>query len=204
MLERLLHEVLLCAPYAVELGPPRKIRLETSGSGTFAQRAAEAVNRERGGVELLFVHGDGDGDPERARRERVQPVIDSIRQLVGADQVWCVPVVPERATEAWMLASPETLAKVLRANRSAQELGLPARPQDVERELDPKALLRSTIAQARSRTRRRRHTPIPYDPLAREVPLSTLRHVPAFSRLESDLRNGLQQASVLSGQGAQP
>jgi Domain of unknown function (DUF4276) len=145
-------------------------------------------------IDLVFLHADGGNEPDRARRERIDPVVGGIQ----ADRLLpLVPVVPVRETEAWLLADPEGIRRTFGTTRSIEELGLPANAGDVEHVPDPKALLATDYQRTVGAGRRRRRAVRGYQGffalLGEQVALARLEDVPAFRRFEADLIDALRQ-----------
>ncbi len=95
-----------------------------------------------------------------------------------------------------MLADGEAIASTVRSSRSAAELGVPSQRGEIESVADPKALLRSAVREARSRTRKRRGG-IPYEPLGERSDVAALRTLASFARFEADLRQALDRLGRL-------
>src|SRR5437867_1272418 len=57
-------------------------------------------------------------------------------------------VIQLRMVEAWMLADPEALQRVLRTKASIQTLGLPAKAKQAEADKDPKETINQAIQKA--------------------------------------------------------
>ena len=128
---------------------------------------------------LIVVHTDGAGDPNRARRERIEPWFRSVDQ--GAVPVRLVELIPVRETEAWMLCDLDALNRVLGTARTRSQFGVPNRTREVEQVQAPKELLREiqvSVVGAR-RARKLKLRPL-YPRLGQEVSLDELGNVPAF------------------------
>lgn len=161
-----------------------------------------AVRHALDGIHLLFLHTDGEGQPEQARVQRVEPVFRRLRVDVPIERLGCVAIVPVRETEAWSLTDPECIRHVFGTRRSDEELGLPANPHEVERESDPKTRLTEVcrIALRGRRSRRRKHSYSPYlAGLGEMIDLERLRRVPAFQRFEQDLEAALRRLPPIAG-----
>ncbi|TYB63265.1 DUF4276 family protein [Nonomuraea sp. PA05] len=89
-------------------------------------RIRRAVEDLASDCHLIFLHSD-----HREREKAARHADDAV-----------VPLVPVKETEAWLLADAEVWASV----PGADLRHLPARPRDVERVADPKAVLRAVLA----------------------------------------------------------
>jgi hypothetical protein len=195
LLGRLIDDLLVDSRYPADAGPVGAVTA-ADGDDTYADRVASTVATATGVYDLLFIHADGDGQPVRARQERTDPIIARIEK--GERPPACVAVVPQRMTEAWLLADPDAFRSVLGTNRSTAELGLPRRARDVEKIAAPKTVLQDALGVARARRpRRRRRAAAPFEPLGDVVSLARLREVPAFERLQQDLTDVLQRLHLL-------
>ncbi len=163
-------------------------------SATFA----DAIERYAASCDLVIVHTDGGGDPDRARRERIEPWFRSVspRPL----PVKLVDLVPVHETEAWMLCDEKALNAVLGSNKTRRDFGLPARRRDVERIADPKDKLRAVqrLVWGERRARRLGTRPL-YAALGQEVSLEPLSDVPAFVLFKERLTQELRALGCLRG-----
>ncbi|MDO4682952.1 MAG: DUF4276 family protein [Lautropia sp.] len=158
------------------------------------QRILAAARMAQGRWRLLFVHTDGDGDADRARRERVDPAL----VLLGAEMSGAgVGVVPVRETESWMLADGDALRTVFDTTLDDRGLGLPPAGL-IEREREPKQLLSRCFDRARPGARGRRHSELDHlSRLGDEVNLAALRRLPSFRSLEADVHAALVALGVI-------
>jgi hypothetical protein len=181
----------------VEIGTPEIVRISDRRLEAITSAAKEAIKFH----DLLLLHADGKGDPDRAFRERVHPVFESLRVKSDSVQKGFVGVVPVHETEAWLLADGEALRVVFGTRRTAKDLGLPTVPAEVESLPDPKNALREAQRRALDgRGRSRRNLDLPYELIAETVDLAALRRLSAFRRFEADLREALAALGLLAGQ----
>lgn len=144
------------------------------------RRVSAALDTVANECNLLFIHADGQGDPERARRERIDPATNAARVHPAVHTVPCVPV---RETEAWLLADAGAFDRVFGRETRAE---LPPDPESLG---DPKASFCAVLAAIGSAI-----SP-PSDLLPRfgqEIALQSLRRLSAFQRLDEDLEAALQ------------
>ncbi|TYB67362.1 hypothetical protein FXF51_15290 [Nonomuraea sp. PA05] len=100
----------------------------------------------------MVVHRDADNAGIEARRKEVREAIERVG-FVNA----CVPVIPIRMTEAWLLLDEGAIRHVAGNPRGRIDLGLP-KVHEVESLADPKAYLRQCILKAAQVTGRRRES----------------------------------------------
>jgi len=158
------------------------------------EHVARQISNAAPAIDLVFLHADGGNEPDRTRRERIDPV----EGWIQADLLLpVVPVVPVRDTEAWLLADPDGIRRAFGTTRSIEELGLPANAGDVEHVLDPKALLATAYQRTVGPGRRRRRAARGYQAffalLGEQVALARLEDLPASRRFEADLIGALRQ-----------
>lgn len=175
----------------VEVGDVAPVWRPGPGRPPLADFIVETAQRCRETAHILFVHTDGGGDPDRARRKRFQPAVERVSAEPGLPRM--VAVIPVRETEAWLLADGDAIRAAFGTTLDDARLRLPARSVEVERVPDPKALLDQVIAAAHGGRLRRTHpSASPYfDVLGERVRLDSLRQLPAYRRFESDLRSVL-------------
>jgi hypothetical protein len=185
-----------CEALAFEVGPkPCEVfevqRLEdASASAARDARILSAAESWRYGWDILFIHTDGAGDHDAAEQALVTPAIERIcgSAAFNHDKQRCVPVIPVRETEAWMLAEPDALLRAWYVSRPtpAQQATLraikpPEQITDPKRQLD--ALYNALTG--------RRGASKTFDAIGREVSLDELRKLPSYKRMEAALRAAL-------------
>ena len=165
-----------------------------------------AVARQAYGYHALIIHADADAPTEvDALQYRYEPG----RQLVetSEDDVCddLLPIIPIRMTEAWMIADFEAFQDVVGTVLSADDLGFPNSPHQVEAIQDPKHEMSIAIDQIFSGRRRRRRVRLGqyYEPLARHVRLDELEKVPAFQQFTCDLTSVLAQLRFISSESGE-
>lgn len=198
VLRRLCEE--LCAEGA--RGPvdiSEVLRLADAGSSKDekrAERIVAAAGAARGSWRVLFVHTDGGGDAGKARRERVDPGLQRLHQEMSAEGRG-VGVVPVRETEAWMLVDGDALREVFGCTLDDVALGVPP-AHALEREQNPKQVLRQCFDRARPGARARGRTELDsLSMLGETVSFQALRRLPAFRALEAELRAALTELKVI-------
>lgn len=143
------------------------------------------------GFHALLVHADADyGTRERALQERIQPgfkLVSMSTQEVCKD---LIPIIPVQMTEAWMIADPETLCKVIGTDIKPENSGLPRRSVLVEQDANPKDTLNQFVRRVnntRPRSRRQIDITTRYELLARQISIDRLDNVPSFRQFVTDL-----------------
>lgn len=198
LLQRLCEDLCLGgATQAVDIGGV--VRLDdVSNAKDRHVRVVEAARQHLGAWQILFVHTDGAGDPDAARRERTEPSLMALEQAFLGKGLG-VPVVPVRETEAWAVCDGEALRQVLGTTLTDRELGLPDSPRAAENLTDPKAVLDEAFLATNPTQKRRRSGVSPLlNALGETVSLARLRQIPSFVVLETDLRHVLQRLRVLA------
>lgn len=171
-----------------ELHPPQALR-----DASREDRILEAARAARGEWNVLFIHGDGAGDPAGARRNLTDPAAGRIAAELGEDRHRSVAVVPVRETEAWMLADPDAVTTAFRTRKTPATLGIPARPRDVEGLQHPKQAVEAVFRVARGgRVSRRDRAVGRFSLIGEHARLDVLTEVPAFRELRSDLSAALE------------
>lgn len=154
--------------------------------------------REFGHFNIYFIHKDGDGDPHRALRHGVTPIMEAIDEALPASNRRFVPVIPERTMEAWCLADGHALREVFRCKQAIRDLDIPDSPAKVELLKDPKQKL-INLAE-RCSPRRSSHCWSHVECLSElgdVISLEALRQVPAFQTLENSLREALRELNYI-------
>ena len=158
---------------------------------------APTIQRYASLCNLIVVHTDGNGDPDGARAERIEPWFGS--WPLSEARTALVPVVPVRETEAWMLADIDAIQRLLGTKQDASDLGLPTRVRGVEQIADPKSTLKTILDRALGVRRARKVGVRPlYGALGAETSIDKLRMVPAFARFESEFHATLAALGFIS------
>jgi hypothetical protein len=188
----------LCLNYAktiVEIGDVLEIHTPARVKDEKREtRILEAAKDALYAWHILFVHTDGAGDPDRALSERIEPAIQRIFDEMGGEKRRGVAVVPVRETEAWCLVDGDALRKAIGVIRDDAFLGLPGKPADVEKLIDPKQALDDTCLKAIPQKRRKRRGQKGadfLDQIGEFVSLEKLDDVPAFRKLHQELCDAL-------------
>ena len=151
------------------------------------ERIAASINASWDECTLFIIHADGAGDPDRARREQVEPGI--ARALAAHGDLTAIACVPVRETEAWMLADAGAFSRLFDTARA------PTLPDAPESDIDPKKSLSEALASMGARGVAVRY----YADLGKEARLAQLRRLPAFGRFEDDLRDAILEVARRGG-----
>jgi hypothetical protein len=191
LLRRLVERIAGGADRPVDVGHLEPIRGVRRGD---YEAFAGAVRDLRTQVHLLFLHTDGGGDPDRQRRDVLDPYIRAATDA-GEGAMACVCVVPVKEMEAWPLADPAAILRVAGSTRDPGTLGLPGTA--VEALQDPKRALDEAFRLCHGGPGRRSRSSSAAAMLGRfgeEVDLETLRRVPAFARLWDETSTAVGEA----------
>ena len=154
--------------------------------------------RETSGYHALIVHSDADDrDYKQTRKELFDPGVALIQQEQADVCRDLIPIIPVRMVEAWMLADPEALQRVLKT--TVQVLGLPGKAQLVERDSNPKDTLKFIIQRVyphQSRYWNRIRGEL-YGRLAPEMSLDRLRQVASYKQFLDDLTATLKILNLI-------
>lgn len=162
------------------------------------KRIEAAAIAARNAWNVLFVHTDGAGDPERAVAERVAPALARLETL-GGNSGMGIAVVPVRETETWAILDGDALRHVLGTTLSDHAMGLPRTARDAEKIKDPKALLDQAFIATHPSGRRKTLGTSPHlGALGEQVALKKLRGSASFVALETDLISVLRHLAILN------
>lgn len=160
------------------------------------ERILAAAQRTTGAWRILFIHADGDKNPEKARAERVEPALQLLQQHLPEAGV-AVGVVPVRETESWILADGNAIRTALGTLLTDQALGLPP-PGRIEQEAAPKEILTRVFNTGKPGARNRRQSETMYfQAIGEEISLAALRKLRSFMRLEENLREALRTLQII-------
>jgi hypothetical protein len=198
VLYRLTEELCLAhARSTIEVGAVVSLDPSSMEGANFTKKVVAAAGEASGTYHVLFLHTDGGGDYATALRARFEPWKAGLAGLRHADERE-VAVVPVREMEAWTLADGDALRGAFGTSLGDSALGLPSRPADVERIPDPRAVLRRAYERVFNPRRPRSSVGGTLEAIAERVRLDRLRQVPAFARLEADLRTVLGELHYLA------
>jgi len=161
------------------------LRIVSSGLRRLDEKVAATLDAYP--CEFLFVHRDAENQEPEQRYEE-------IRKATQGSGATCVPLVPVRMQEAWLLHDEAALRRAVGRPSGCEDLALPEFAK-VERIADPKQVLHDAIRAASEATGRRARKLQPSKVahlLADQIlDWSPLRRLPAFRRFEEDTRRVL-------------
>ncbi len=145
---------------------------------------------------LLFIHRDADARDPEPRYEEIRHAAEEL-ELARPH----VAVVPVQEMESWLLLDETAIRRAAENPRGHLPLDVPL-PSQVETIRNPKEVLQDTLIQAsglsgRPLHRFKNHFPRQRRLLAERLDLNgPLRQVPAWQRLQDDLRAALQSLAT--------
>jgi hypothetical protein len=177
----------------VEIGPVQMLTYPAEFRGQDRPTQMVAAVREvwPGGIDVLFVHVDGAGDPEAAWDNNARRGVELIEQELGLEQHRVVPVIPIREMEAWGLADGDALRSVFGTSLTNAALGLSSRVREVETFLDPKQKLEEAYQRVLGRAKPKKRAADFLDALGLQTSLVRLRQLPSFRSMEKYLQRTL-------------
>lgn len=147
--------------------------------------------------QLLFVHRDAEGQEPDWRYDEIRTAVQSVEEEAG--QMPYVCVVPVRMQEAWLLLDEVAVRRASGNPHGRVDIGLPP-SKTIEDLADPKAWLYQALSTASNLRGRRlkKFSPARQALLIADymTDFSILRALPAFRRLESDVRTALAALSA--------
>jgi hypothetical protein len=192
----------VCEVLAFEIGPkPCDIfevqRLEDVRDAPSDRdaRIFRAAHDMRDAWDILFIHTDGASDHKEQAANCIAPAIERIVGSGAFDaRQRCVPVVPVRETEAWMLADTDALREAWRVSKpSSEQLTALRQIKRVEQITDPKTELERLYRLMTGRNNAAKTL----DAIAQHIEITKLQDLPSFQRMESALRDAIRH--VLCG-----
>lgn len=138
--------------------------------------------------ELLFVHRDSEAQPSKSRFEEIALACQNIR-------IKCVPIVPIRMTEAWLLISHSAIRRAAGNPGGRHPLNIPA-IRGIENVPDPKETLFAALIEAANLGARRRAS-FDVNSKRRRVAeciedYSVLRQLSSYEKFENDVKVALK------------
>ncbi|NVI91964.1 hypothetical protein HUX53_33025 [Actinomadura sp. BRA 177] len=184
--------------YRVAVTDPLVERLPQPARRT-VQAKLEAIRDMGGQYELVAIHRDADNAGRGPRHQEIQRAVAAVMPDVP-----CVPVVPIRMTEAWLMLDEACIRRVAGNPNGHMNLDLP-KWRNVETVADPKARLREVLASASGLTGRKLNRFRQRFPehrrqlLERIEPTGPIVEVSSWQAFNSDLLSGLGEAASRTG-----
>lgn len=143
--------------------------------------------------DLLFIHRDAEREPRENRVQEIRRALDALGDRIIVPVVCVIPV---RMLEAWLLLDEMAIRRAAGNPHGRVALVYPF-AKSIEDLPDPKETLNELLRQA-SGLKGRRRAKIPLPECVRRVTeyaedFSPLRQLPAFRRLEEDIRSVLAE-----------
>lgn len=189
--DRALRPVLEWSLSQLSLLQRRGFTVQVAASGSNLQDRIQRALREYP-CDVLFVHRDAEKEPRQKRMEEIH------RAVTAAGASACVPVVPVRMTEAWLLIEEGAIRRAAGNPNGESSLPLP-KVATLETVADPKSVLLSCLMRASEKTGRRlkQFERDLSDRVQRVAELisdfSPLRQLPAFREFESEALEALKR-----------
>ncbi len=115
-----------------------------------AQDVAHEACRHKEAFYLVFVHADAGGrNLEKTVAMRSTDICDAMETECDWPRARCIPIVPRKEMEAWLLCDPAAVCESLGFRGKADDLGLPDGGKAAEHLEDPKATLTAAIRHVR-------------------------------------------------------
>ena len=144
--------------------------------------------------DILFVHRDAELASPDQRRAEIHAALQSVS--VPTTTV-LIPVISVRMQEAWLLFDEAAIRSAAGNPNGSMEIGLP-QLRNIENETNPKSMLHNALRTASGLSGRRLRKMHVHQAALRVADFiddySPLCQVPAFSKLEADLRHALSQS----------
>lgn len=160
--------------------------LSEQKSKTLVEKISRAIDLYE--CDLLFIHRDSESQGRQSRINEIEAAIAE-----GADSIRCscIPVIPIRMTEAWLLISEEAIRYAAENRAGKVSLQMPGIGR-LENLADPKSTLHDLLRIASQKTGRRLKDFQPHRCVHR-IPdvisdFSPLRALSSFKALEEDVR----------------
>lgn len=152
--------------------------------------------------DVLFVHRDADRSSIKARAGEIAAAVNKLRSQTRGVLPACIPVIPVRTTEAWLLLEEQAIREAASNPRGRSSLSMP-KLHELEHLADPKAELDELLRTA-SELSGRRLKDFNLNWARQRIPeyikdFGKLRKLSAFNRLEADVRAWCVQTSRPGG-----
>lgn len=191
-IERIVEE---CGAIPVITAPPNDL-LPKHKAGLPGR--LEAIRLIGGEYDVIVVHRDADN---AGREQRVAEIEAAVAHVFPASA--CVPVIPVRMTEAWLILDEPLIRTVAGNPRGTTTLNLP-KPANAERDADPKARLWQILtAAADVKGRRLKQFSQGISELRRQLlertdPYGPVSELSSWKSFDSDLRAAIERLGIRS------
>jgi len=158
------------------------------------------LGRQAYGFHCLVIHADADdATASRALAERYEPGLMLLQAEADLLCPQLVPLIPIHMTEAWMLADPEALLRILGTPLTASQLSL-LNATGAERKADPKAFLEEVLNAAQTHLKRKNYRlelADLYALLSDSIALERLALLASYQQFQHDLAAALVALRLL-------
>jgi hypothetical protein len=155
------------------------------------------------GVNMLVVHTDADDvKSKKAYTDRINPAIRAVEQHNEQHNEpcckICVPLVPIRETESWMLADKELFIRFIQTNMKETDLGIKGNAETFN---NPKEKIKEAIRLGRANMPKKIKDKLKiehlYAYLGASIPVQCLENYESYRDFKNNLRKALQNLGFL-------
>lgn len=177
----------------------KPIKLTVKQRENRTQSILEAAARAHD-YHLLIIHADADDPtPHKARRERIDPGLELVRQARRNVCKELLPIIPIQAIESWMFADHQALLKKLGIDKKVAGVDLP-KGQRIEAIAKPKMRLKKILEEVNSTRSQRQRVDLDelYAPLGDAIDLEKLKLLSSYKDFIKDLTNAFTSLGIIS------
>ena len=192
IIRKTLDELVLDATGQIEVLVPFWLQVAKQKDKIIA--AAHRAQSE--GYQILCLHADADRRGwEGAYAQSLLPALEKLKED-STITLQIVPLIPERTTEAWMLADLPVLCNQLQTDLSPDDLGLVGDPEGYA---DPKEKFRAAVRAANDGKGAHLQNRVEdlYATLGEKIELLSLGRLPSYQRFRRDLRKALVEVGYV-------
>jgi hypothetical protein len=147
--------------------------------------------------DILFIHRDAEKESREKRMEEINNAIKIVQQKINPPPYICV--IPVRMTEAWLLIDEAAIKRAAGNPNNKEKLDLP-RIQKLEDLPNPKEVLYDLLIKSCGLSGRRLKQFLAFQHAGNVseyiADFSPLRQLPAFSLLETDVKNYVNTLTI--------
>ena len=174
------------------------IASETGTSFTDKVLGAAKRGYEDYGVKMLVVHTDADDvKSKKAYTDRINPAIRAVEQHNEPCCKICVPLVPIRETESWMLADKELFIRYIQTDMKETDLGIKGNAETFN---NPKEKIIEAIRIGRANMPKKIKDKLKIADLyalGASIPVKYLENYESYRDFKNNLRKALQNLGLL-------
>lgn len=195
IIKRTFEELAFECKGQIEVYEPRFIKVTQQH---FVEQALEASKNAKW-LNILCIHTDADAETDEiAFQNKINPAINAIHTHDDNCKN-IVAVVPIYMTEAWMLADRDLLRDEIGTDKTIEQLNLPTRLNQIERNTDPKKTIQDAIDFAFIDKPKRKKVDIGalYTPISQQIDLSILENLSSYQKFKNASREALRALNYL-------